>query len=53
MLLSFPAQRVRRDAFCGGRASAPLVEMELSVTSRQLPAFYSALPGKLARRLKN
>ena len=30
---SFPARHVRRDAFCGGRASSPSVEMQLLASS--------------------
>jgi hypothetical protein len=38
MRLSFPARHVRRDAFCGGRASSPSVEMQLLAFSHQLSA---------------
>jgi hypothetical protein len=38
MGLSFPARRVRRDAFCGGRASSPSFEISFqpSAISPQL-----------------
>jgi len=36
MFLSFPARHVRRDAFCGGRASSPSVGMQLSAIGFQL-----------------
>jgi hypothetical protein len=33
IFVSFPARHVRRDAFCGGRASSPSVEVQLLATS--------------------
>jgi hypothetical protein len=36
--ISFPALHVRREAFCGGSASSPSVEMQWSVNSGQWSA---------------
>src|ERR1700691_1951563 len=48
IVVSFPARHVRRDAFCGGRASSPSVEMQLLAFSSQLLALSLQRPRSLA-----